>query len=179
MSGQSIVVVAIGDTHAYSFESLAEDIVKAIRSADWVIHVGDFVSKDVFDGLVKLKRDRFRGVYGNADPQSIRSRLPNKAIIEISGRRIGFTHPSVGGPDDDTEDIVITEFERDNVDVIIYGHTHESKIQKIDGTLLISQGKGYLEHSYFGPPTSIAVLTIGEEIVGEIVEIGSQRPVDS
>lgn len=164
-------IVAIGDTHASAFEKLPQEMLLAIREADWVIHVGDYTSKDVLDGLVKLNGERFRGVYGNADPQAIRNRVPAKDVLEVQGKRIGITHPAFGGDDEDVEEQVMAEFKNDGVDAIVYGHTHDPKIALLGGIWLISPGKGYLEKSHFGSPTSFAIVTVEETIRGEIHKV--------
>ena len=164
-------IIIIGDTHAAALGRLPQEMLRAIRQADWVIHVGDYTSKDVLDGLVKLKGERFRGVHGNADPRAIRNEVPAKDILEVQGKRIGITHPASGGDDDDVEERVMAEFKNDGVDAIVHGHTHDSKIVMLGGIWLISPGKGYLEKSHFGSPTSLAIMTVGETITGKICEV--------
>ncbi len=161
-------VLIVGDTHTFSFERLPKKMLQLIREVDWVIHVGDYTSIDVLSGFIKKKGPRFRGVYGNADPLQIRKKLMEKDIIEISNKKIGITHPASGGSSRNTKTKVQAEFKNDDLDAIIYGHTHESNIEISDGILLVNPGKGYLEKSYFGPPTSVAILTIGERIKGYI-----------
>ena len=161
-------VLIVGDTHTSSFESLPKKMLQLIREADWVIHVGDYTSIDVLSGFIKKKGPRFRGVYGNSDPLQIRKKLLEKDIIEISNKKIGITHPASGGSSRNTKRKVQVEFKNDNLDAIIYGHTHESNIEIFDGILLVNPGKGYLEKSFFGPPTSVAILTIGKRITGNI-----------
>lgn len=164
-------IVVVGDTHVRVFRGLPCEMMEAIRNADWVIHVGDYVTVDVLHGLTRLKKDRFKGVYGNADPLAIRKELPETDKVEILGKRIGITHPSVGGPDENTEEVVIAEFEGDAVDAVVYGHTHEPRIEMVGGVLLVNPGKGYLEDSYFGPPTTMALLTVGTGLDAEIREL--------
>ena len=166
-------IAILGDTHIRNLRELPRDIMKEVEESEWVIHVGDYISIDVLDDLIKLKGDRFKGVYGNADPQSIRNRVKSKEIIEILGKKIGITHPASGGPSEIIETQVLTEFNNANVDIIIYGHTHDAKISQEGNTWLINPGKGYLETNYFGPPTTIAILKIDEKIRGEIKEINS------
>jgi uncharacterized protein len=166
-----ITIAVIGDTHATSFDKVPEEMREAIQEADRVIHVGDYGSKDVLDSLVRLKGSRFRGVYGNTDSQAIRDEVPAKDILEIEGKRIGITHPAAGGPSEGTERRVMALFKDDNVDVVVYGHTHDPRIAHLGGVWLVSPGKGYLEQSYFGSPTTFVVLTIGEDIRAEIRKI--------
>ena len=167
----SMKITILGDTHIRFFDELPKDILKEILDSDWVIHVGDYTSLDVLDGLIKINGDSFIGVYGNADRQSIRDKVQSKEILKIFDKKIGITHPASGGPDEIIETKVLAEFKNENVDVIIFGHTHEPKVQYKDSCLLINPGKGYLETEYFGPPTTIAILEIDDEIHGKIKEI--------
>lgn len=144
-----------------------------IKEADWVIHVGDYINIDVLNGLINLKGGYFIGVYGNADPSYIREKIPSKEITTILDKRIGITHPSFGGSSVNTEKKVLNEFKDDIVDVIIYGHTHEPKIEYKGNVLLVNPGKGYLEKNYFGPPTTMVILKINGDIHGEIKQIKS------
>ncbi len=84
-------IVVIGDTHILDFNELPQKMLNAILSADWVIHVGDYTSKEVLNGFIKLKGSQFVGVYGNADPLSIRNQVLEKEIIEVNGKKIGIT----------------------------------------------------------------------------------------
>ena len=167
----SVRIAILGDTHIRLFKDLPREILKEIEESDWVIHVGDYVSLDILNSLIKLKGKHFRGVFGNADPQKVRNVIQSKEVLEILGKKIGITHPSSGGPSGMTEAKVLSEFKNDTVDVLIYGHTHEPKIQYKDGILLINPGKGYIETSYFGPSTTIAILVINDGMQGDIIEI--------
>ena len=157
-------IVIIGDTHVSDFKDLPERMLQLILEADWVIHVGDYTSVDVLSGLIKTKGSRFKGVYGNADPLKIREKVLAKDII----KRIGITHPATGGTYENTKKKVVREFKDSKVDVIVYGHTHDALIEDFNGILLVNPGKGYLEKNYFGPPTSVAILTIEKRITGKI-----------
>ena len=165
-------ITILGDTHIKSFEELPKEILIELLDSDWAIHVGDYTSPQIVNDLINLKGERFRGVYGNADPIYVRNLIKSKEIIEISGKKIGITHPAIGGPDENLEDKILNEFANEDLDIITYGHSHESKIITKENILLVNPGKGYLEKNYFGPPTTIVILTIeNDEIQGEIKEI--------
>jgi len=167
----SVKILIIGDTHINSFKKLPKEMVQAIKESDWVIHVGDYTSIDIVEGLIKQKGDRFKGVFGNADPLSIRKILPDKVILEIKGKKIGITHPFCGGPETFTKARVKREFKDYDVDAIVFGHTHEPEIIEVNKILLINPGKGYLEKISFGPPTTFAILTVTETLQAEIINI--------
>ncbi len=167
-----VKIAILGDTHINSFEELPKEILNELIDSDWIIHVGDYTSKDVVHGLINLKRAHFRGVYGNADPIDVRNLLKSKEIIQISGKKIGIIHPAIGGPDENLEEKILIEFANEDLDIITYGHSHESRIITKKNIVLVNPGKGYLEINHFGPPTTIVVLLIdNEEILGEIKEI--------
>jgi putative phosphoesterase len=164
-------IIVIGDTHISDFNELPPEMLQAILSADWVLHVGDYTSKNILDGLIKLKGPQFVGVYGNADPLSIRNQVLEKEIIEVNSKKIGITHPAVGGTYENTKKNVLRSFKDDTVDAIIYGHTHDPIIENFNGIMLVNPGKGYLEKEYFGSPTSFAILTLDKKIHAEIKNI--------
>jgi len=167
----SIKIIIIGDTHLNSFKKLPKEMAQAIKEGDWIIHVGDYTSIDTVEGLIRWKGDKFRGVFGNADPLSIRKILPDKVILEIKGKKIGITHPFCGGPETLIKARVKREFKDYDVDAIVFGHTHEPEIIEVNKILLINPGKGYLEKISFGTPTSFVILTVTEALQAEIINI--------
>ena len=168
----TVKITILGDTHINSFEELPKEILKEIIESDWTIHVGDYTSTKIVSGLINLKGERFRGVYGNADPIDVRKMTKSIEILKILGKKIGIVHPAIGGPDENLENKVLNEFANKEIDIITYGHSHESKIITKENILLVNPGKGYIETSYFGPPTTIAILIVDDEKVrGEIKEI--------
>ncbi|MFX1345309.1 MAG: YfcE family phosphodiesterase [Promethearchaeota archaeon] len=169
----TVKIVILGDTHLRDFKDFPRDMLKEIEDSDWVIHVGDYISLDVLNGLRNLKGENFKGVYGNADPKYIIDNVPSIEILEISGKLIGITHPATGGPIEIIKSEVLDIFKDKKVDIIVYGHTHEPEIIYEGKILLINPGKGYLEKEYFGPSTTIVILTLNQEIKCKIKEINN------
>lgn len=167
----SVKIIIIGDTHLNSFKKLPKEMAQAIKEGDWIIHVGDYTSIDTVEGLIRWKGDKFKGVFGNADPLSIRNILPDKVILEVKGKKIGITHPFFGGPETFIKGRVKREFKDYDVDAIVFGHTHEPEIIEVNKILLINPGKGYLEKNTFGSPTSFAILTVTETLQAKIINI--------
>ena len=164
-------ILIIGDTHISSFKDLPKKILQYIKESNWVIHVGDYTSKNIIEGFNQLKSNYFKGVYGNSDPLVIRKLLPPKIVFDISSTRIGIIHPGSGGPETFLKKRVLKEFRGHNVNVIAYGHTHEAKIQWVDKTLLVNPGRGYIDEFSYSPSATIAIMTLGKEIKAEIKEI--------
>jgi putative phosphoesterase len=168
---KSTKILIVGDTHISMFKDLPKQIIKNMRESDWIIHVGDFTSKNVLDGFQHFKPDFFKGVYGNSDPLEIRKSISPKLVIEISGKRIGAIHPAIGGPESFLKRRILKEFKNRNLDAIVYGHSHEAEIHWKDNLLLVNPGKGYIDKISLNPSASIALITINKEIKAEIIEI--------
>ena len=169
----TVKITIIGDTHVKSINELPNEMIQEIKESDWVIHVGDYTFIDVLNGLIDLKGNYFKGVYGNADPKQIWDKVPLKDVFEIKGKRIGITHPASGSSHENIETKVIAEFKNDSVDIIIFGHTHDPIIHYKENLIVINPGKGYLEKDYYGPSTTIAILEINDDIRVSIKEISA------
>ena len=146
----------LSDTHASSFAQLREQILTALAGVDLIVHAGDFVTKDVLDGLKQL--GEVKAVWGNMDSDEIKRILPEKELLEIEGRKIGIIH-GWGSPHG-IDDRVGNEFS--GVDIIIYGHSHYAQNETKNGVLFFNPGQAR---------NSFGILTIGAEVSGEIIEL--------
>ncbi len=147
-------ILVISDTHVRAFQELPQGIQQAVQEMEWVVHCGDFTSIEVLEELRHLA-PRFTGVFGNADPGSIRHRLPHQVVFEVEGRKIVVIHPHWGGHPDGLEEELVLRFP--DADAILFGHTHEPCNVEINNTLLLNPGQGY---SSFMVPASLAILTV-------------------
>ena len=146
----------VSDTHVTSFAEVPNKILITLAEVDLIIHAGDFVSKDVFDGLKRL--GEVKAVRGNMDSSELKQILPEKELLLVGGKRIGITH-GWGGPYG-IEDRVSQMFK--DVDVIIYGHSHQSKNELKEGVLFFNPGQAR---------NSFGILTVGQEVKGEIIRL--------
>jgi putative phosphoesterase len=154
-----MAVVKIGvlsDTHLYSASELPSGIIRAFSEVDLIIHTGDFVSLPVLEGL-KIIKD-VKAVQGNMDSSEIRRILPEKEILEINSKRIGIIHGSGGSWGIETK--LREQFE--DVDAILYGHTHQARNELLADTLFFNPGKA---------SQSYGILFIDQDIRGQIVRV--------
>ena len=165
MSKKTIVI--IGDTHVKLFSDIPVKMRNAMNTADLVVHVGDFTSVKILEGL-KKKKEKFKGVYGNADPGSVRKQLSSREVFSMVGFKIGITHPFSGGSERMAKRRAISLFKNESIDILIYGHTHDAEVTREEEFLILNPGRGYVEKDSYGPPASYIVLTLEREARAKI-----------
>jgi len=151
----------ISDTHLNTFDDRLEKIVEDhFHDVDLVLHAGDIVDLELLD---VFKGGEVYAVSGNMDHASVREIFPEKRIVEVEGRRIGLIH-GWGSPHG-LEEKILREFE--DVECIVYGHTHRAVNEIKDGVLLFNPGSP--TDRRFAKHNSVGILDIGKEIVGTII----------
>jgi len=98
------------------------------------------------------------------DSSDIHNAFPKKRMVVIDGFKIGLTHG--GGPPFGIESRVREEF--DDVDVIVYGHTHTSANHRVKNILFFNPGSATRS---FIRQNTLGILHLGEKIEGEIIKI--------
>jgi putative phosphoesterase len=146
----------VSDTHATSFTQLPDQILRTLTEVDLIIHTGDFVARDVLDGLKRLRE--VKAVQGNMDSEELKRILPEKETLVIEGKRMGIIH-GWGSPHG-IDDRVGGMFE--DVDIIVYGHSHYSQNEVKRGILFFNPGQA---------KNSFGILTIDQEVRGEIINL--------
>lgn len=127
----------ISDTHIKkNINSFMCLIDTYLREVDLIIHAGDYTSLEALEVTKKYKK--FVGVWGNVDGPEIRSLLKEKEIILLEGYRIGIFHGH--GTKGYTFDRVYEVFKEDDVDIIIFGHSHQPLVRTKNGILMINPG---------------------------------------
>jgi len=149
-------IAVLADTHVHMLEHLPKKIIDAIATADLIIHAGDFTDVQVLKELKRLRE--VKAVQGNMDSMELKTVLPVKETVEIENKRIGITHGS--GSPWGIEEKVRKMFESDRIDIIVYGHSHQSQNKVIGDILLFNPGKA---------TDSFGILTIDGEAKGEII----------
>ena len=155
----------LSDSHAYSLNDLPKKVVDLLGSMDFIVHAGDYTSNRLLEELRTL--GEFKGVYGNMDPPAIKEVLSRSEVFELTGFKIGVTHPWEGGAPLGLERRIRAKFEQ--VDVIIYGHSHWAKNEVSKGILFFNPGS--VTGRFPARHKTLGVLTIGKNVVGKILRL--------
>lgn len=159
----TIRIGVISDTHLRRVSGEFEDIFKKyLADKDMILHAGDIVSEEVIDFL---EYRTVHAVYGNMDPFEVQRRLPGKEVLDAGPYRIGLIHG--WGPSAGLEDRISSEF--NDVDAIVYGHSHIGANHLRNGILYFNPGTatGYASSGIH----SIGVLELGDAITGRIIPL--------
>jgi len=146
----------ISDTHAKTLSDVPGAILTALTEVDLIVHAGDFTERAVLEGLSTL--GEVKAVRGNMDSSELKRMLPQKELFVVNGKKVGLTHGS--GAPWGIAGRVRKMFS--DVDVIIYGHSHEPNNQFIQGSLLFNPGRA---------KNSFGLLTIDNKIKAEVIKV--------
>ncbi len=167
MSASDVKIGVISDTHIPSVtDKLPERVFAEFRGVDMILHAGDIVSLSVLESLAKLSK--VIAVCGNMDHLDVCAELPHKTIIDVGKFKIGLTH-GYGAPGR-LLDWVGKQFQDEKVDAIVFGHSHHSMNEMIDGVLFFNPGTA-TDHR-FSTELSIGMLEVGDKgITGRIIPL--------
>ena len=133
----------ISDTHGL----LRKEVENKLKDCDLIVHCGDIGKQEVIDKLSELGKVEL--IKGNVDKDIDISLAPKDKIIEVMNKRIYLIH-NIAELDIDLY--------KENIDIVMYGHSHKSKIYKEDGILYINPGS--VGPRRFKLPTTMMKLTI-------------------
>ena len=157
----------ISDTHIHSLDAgmkLAEKLFKGPFSAvDVILHAGDHTFSDLASCFYPLP---WYSVRGNMDlPQPD---FPLQRVVQLADTRIGMVH-GWGAPNG-IEKRVLDSFSAENIDVLVFGHSHRPVCRRVGSVLLLNPGSPTDRRS--APHHTVGLLHIGQGgVEGEIIRI--------
>ncbi len=121
-ANKPIKIVVLSDTHMFRMaKALPPALIEELsQGVDLILHAGDWTAPEVYDLLAPY--GPVEGVTGNNDGPAIAERWGERRIVEIGGYAIGLTHGHLGRKG--TEANALAAFETDDVDIIVFGHSH-------------------------------------------------------
>lgn len=142
----------LSDTHGL----LRSEAVDFLQGSDHIVHAGDVGDPDILDELAAIAP--LTTVRGNIDKGAWANRLPTTASLDLEGVRIHVIH--------DLADLDLAE----NVDVIISGHSHKSRVERRGGVLYVNPGA--VGRRRFKLPISLGELLIAQgSVTPRIIEL--------
>ena len=116
-----MLVAVISDTHMpRGARRLPDAFVERIRTADLLLHAGDFVTVEVLRELERIGPPLV-GVHGNVDTAELRRLLPAERIVRVDDARIAMVHDA--GASAGRLERLRRRF-GDSADAVVFGHSH-------------------------------------------------------
>ena len=124
-----IEIGLISDTHGL----LRAEVHEALAGVSLILHAGDVCSDTILDELALIAP--VQAVFGNCDPPG-EPGLAQERVVEADGVRIHLSHGhEVGRPNAARLLAAYPGF-----DVIVYGHTHVPKVERVGDVLVVNPG---------------------------------------
>ncbi len=133
----------ISDTHGL----LRPEAVAALSNSDRILHAGDVGNPEILDRLRELAP--VTAIRGNVDREPWANTLPVTEAIEVEGVSIYMIHDLAR---------VDLKPEAAGFDIVIYGHSHQPKIEEKNGVLYFNPGSAGPQR--FHLPVSVGMLEI-------------------
>lgn len=138
----------ISDTHGL----LREEVKQSLARCDLIIHAGDIGTPEVLKQLQNIAK--VIAVKGNVDTDNWTNNIPITATIEFEGLKILAIH-SINKLEINSQS--------EDVDMIIYGHSHRPEKKEQNGVMYINPGS--VGPRRFNLPISFAILKKDENKV--------------
>ncbi|MFH0913179.1 MAG: metallophosphoesterase family protein [Candidatus Omnitrophota bacterium] len=157
----------ITDTHIPDrARDIPQQILEAFKGVDMVIHAGDLVDLSVLDKLKTVCKN-VKAVWGNMDPYEVREKLPEKEILKVGNYKIGIMH-GYGAPNK-LIDLLSEIFKDDDLDIVIFGHSHSAVNEKRRNILYFNAGSA--TDRIFALYNSYGIIEIDDKISAKIIKL--------
>jgi putative phosphoesterase len=131
-------IIVLSDTHMpKKAKDLPRELLRELTGADWILHLGDWQTMDVY--LTLKQYAAIDGVAGNVDQIDITSQFGYKKIVTFKGFRFGLVHGHLG-KGRSTEERARHAFSNENLDFILFGHSHIPILKQHDDVTLFNPG---------------------------------------
>lgn len=172
------MLTVVSDTHSTKSHRLTGRTLDAVREAEFVVHLGDFMREPVLDAF-EAEASRLDAVYGNNDDAAIRDRLPQARNFAFGGLTFAATHTRRGGP------TALSMFGRQRgADVVLFGHSHRPTFEGTGEVALLNPGshaqpRGHrAAHAELDPMTDGGVAGRLVTVEGDVFETFTVPPTE-
>jgi len=128
-----MILGVLSDTHSLL---LPKKLLEGLKGVDLIIHAGDLCDAGIIKTLKTIAP--VKAVQGNMDEESLKKKLPLKEMFEAEGVKVGVYHGHGGGRNALAN--VQEQFKDDDVDLVIFGHSHQPFNEKIGKTVYFNPG---------------------------------------
>jgi uncharacterized protein len=130
------MIAIFGDTHMpRGSRRLPHACAELLAQAELIVHTGDFTGLGVLRALQRFSA-QVTAVHGNMDEPELQTLLPETAVVEAGGVRVGVVHDA--GPRAGRHARLLARFP--GCDLIAYGHTHRPEVTRVGDVWIVNPG---------------------------------------
>jgi putative phosphoesterase len=156
-------ITVLSDTHIpQRAKDIPQRLWEEIKQADLVLHAGDVVTPLVLENIAQYTP--IRAVRGNMDSVELQTVLPDQDLVEIEGVKIGLAHGR--GVPNQVKFYVQSLFEGQDLQVLVFGHSHRPELTKENGVWYLNPGSP--TDKIFTPYLSYAQMEVDKGCITEI-----------
>ena len=161
-------ILLLSDTHGY----IDDQILKFVKQADEVWHVGDIGDLKVTDAIANLKP--LRAVYGNIDNAKIRNEFSLDNEFTIENINVFMTH--IGGYPNRYNVRIRERIQNTPPDLFISGHSHILKVMPDKKLDLLHMNPGAIGKQGFHQVRTMLRFSIDKKEIKnlEVIELGKR-----
>lgn len=150
-----MLIGLISDTHGL----LRSQVFQHFDSVELILHAGDVGEEDI---LIELRAIApVHAVIGNTDHID----LPEEQRLTLHGRQVVVTHGHLHGAPTPLR----LKAAYPEADVIVYGHTHQPLVERLEQTLVVNPGAAGPARFRLKP--SVAILDLSAQPQVRLVEL--------
>lgn len=139
----------ISDTHG----RLRPEVFPHFEGVELILHAGDIGDSSILAELSVIAP--VRAVLGNTDGFDLGASVPELQTMELEGHVVVVTHGhQLGSPTPR-----LLRAAHPDADVIVFGHTHRSLIERQDGVLIVNPGAAGPQRFNLKPTIGLLELT--------------------
>jgi uncharacterized protein len=115
-----VLLAVISDTHLpRGKRRLPEACVERMRSADLILHAGDFTTLAVLEEIEAIGPP-VMAVHGNVDEPAVAMHLPSARMVDADGARIAMVHDAGAA----ARRLARMRRRFPDADAVVFGHSH-------------------------------------------------------
>lgn len=152
-----MLIGLLTDTHMPgSIPVLWDEVRVAFQGVDLILHGGDIQTSGVLDWLEDIAP--VLAARGNNDGLADDPRVKDVHILEVEGWRLGLIHDLE--PEERPIEILVKNYFRQTVDIMVSGHTHFERLDYRNGVLQINSGSPVHPHQFSSRLGTIGLLRL-------------------